>query len=527
MLRAIPRCASRRLRHGFSFLVASCAGASVAFVAIAPDGATAVTEHTVAPGETLGEIAVRYGFPVSTLVDVNGLSDPDRIVAGQQLRIPQWVGGSPAAAVTSTRDYVVQPGDTAAAIAGRAGITVEQLTALNTLANPALIFAGQVLRLPGNAPAPGATGTPTAAALHRVQPGDTLTAIAGRYGVWLTDLLALNGLQLDSIIYAGEELLIPGSTAVPASEPAVEWVPYTVQPGDTLGSLASALGVTVAALVEANAITNPNLLVAGSTITLPGRPQGPREAPPPTVSHAIQPGETLSSIAQRYGVTVLDLIEANSIPNVDRIRIGDVIRIPGSAIAASAPAAQPQRVHRVQPGESLSGIAARFGVSVSALAAANGIGSDGIIHPGQVLALPGAVIRELSRDEYAAILDAAAREFGMPPALIKAQAWIESGWQMGVISHANAVGIMQILPTTAEWALEFIIPDAPEWETNARDNARMGAAIMRHWYLQSGGDMDIALAAYYQGWDAVWSIGFYQDTREYIAAVYAFVPRFQ
>jgi LysM repeat protein len=527
MIRAISRCALRRVRQSLSVVLASCAGASLAFVVLAPDRAAAVTEHVVTPGETLGEIAARYGFPVVTLIDVNGLDDPDRIVAGQRLKIPEWVVAAPAAATMSMRDYVVQPGDTAAAIADRAGVTLDWLVEQNSLADPAIIFAGQVLRLPADTPGPAGRAAPTAAGIHRVEPGDTLIRIAERYGVWLSDLLALNELALDSVIFAGEDLLIPGSGAVPASEPQPEWVPYTVQPGDTLGSLAAALGVTVAALVEANRLPDPDFLVAGATITLPGRPQGPREAPPPTVSHAIQPGESLSSIAERYGVTVLDLIEANSIANLDLIRIGDVIRIPGSAIGAGAPAAQPQRVHRVQPGESLSAIAARFGVSVADLAEANGIGSDRIIHPGQVLVVPGAVIRELSRDEYAAILDAAAREFGMPPALIKAQAWIESGWQMGVISHANAVGIMQILPTTAEWALEFLIPDAVAWETDAHDNARMGAAILRHWYLQSGGDMDIALAAYYQGWDAVWSIGLYEDTRDYIAAVYAFVPRFE
>lgn len=136
---------------------------------------------------------------------------------------------------------------------------------------------------------------------------------------------------------------------------------HTIKAGETLSGIASANGTTVAALVAANGISNPNLIVAGRTLTIPG-------AHPTT--HTVTAGETIASISRRYGTTVSALASANHLSNPNLVRIGQQLTIPagGSSSSSGGP-----RTHVVLPGESLAGIAAQFGVSAASVAAANGI----------------------------------------------------------------------------------------------------------------------------------------------------------
>lgn len=199
---------------------------------ILPIGAA---EHTVAPGEALSIIAAEYAVSVETLVDLNGLDDPDLIYAGQVLDLPD----APTATQQTVATHTVAAGDSLWAIAFRYGMTLDTLASLNAVENPSLIFPGQVLELAADTEAvddaPAATqetddatglgDQPTtssedpAVMVHEVVPGDTLSAIAGRYGLALDSLLATNGLDRSSVIIPGQRIVI--ATTVADIDPAV------------------------------------------------------------------------------------------------------------------------------------------------------------------------------------------------------------------------------------------------------------------------------------------------------------------
>ncbi|MHB8506721.1 MAG: LysM peptidoglycan-binding domain-containing protein, partial [Acidimicrobiales bacterium] len=123
--------------------------------------ATSSASYTVQAGDTLGAIAARYGTTVGALAAANGIGDVNLIFAGQVLAIPAPAGSPAPAAAPSSGTYTVRAGDTLSAIAARYGTTVSQLTSLNGLADPNLIVAGEVLELGSTAAAPAETTTAT------------------------------------------------------------------------------------------------------------------------------------------------------------------------------------------------------------------------------------------------------------------------------------------------------------------------------------------------------------------------------
>jgi len=172
--------------------------------------------------------------------------------------------------------------------------------------------------------------------VHIVQPGETLSGIASRYGVSVTALMQANGLRDADFIWYGQRLVIPGGTA-PAS--AGRSGIYVVQPGDTLSDIAVRHGITVAALVEANSIANADRVYVGQRLTIPGLGSSPVSATHNWRIHRVQPGEHLSGIAARYGTTVAAIARANGIANPSLIYAGQLLRIP--ARASSSVAAPP------------------------------------------------------------------------------------------------------------------------------------------------------------------------------------------
>jgi LysM repeat protein len=142
--------------------------------------------------------------------------------------------------------------------------------------------------------------------------------------------------------------------------------------------------------MAANRIDNPSLIYTGQRLVIPGV-QAAEAAPAELAMHVVAPGETLSAIAQRYGVSLQALVEANSIGDSSRIAAGQRLAIPAPDSAGSAPAAPAAAApseYVVGPGDGLAAIAQQFNTTVAALAAANGIGDPSRIYVGQRLAIP-------------------------------------------------------------------------------------------------------------------------------------------
>lgn len=176
------------------------------------------TVHIVQPGENLFRISLRYGVTVSAIQAANGLAN-DIVYVGQRLIIPTSGGGTapaPPQPVASTGGlYTVQAGDTLSAIALRHGVTSWALVRANNLASANLIYVGQQLIIPGSG-APGTSTPQPVAGTYVVRPGDTLGGIAARFGATAVALAAQNGIANPALIYVGQVLRITGSAITPA-----------------------------------------------------------------------------------------------------------------------------------------------------------------------------------------------------------------------------------------------------------------------------------------------------------------------
>jgi LysM repeat protein len=149
-----------------------------------------------------------------------------------------------------------------------------------------------------------------------VQPGDTLTGIAARYGVSVNRLAQANGLSPDDWVYVGQRLTIPGPPPKPRDT-------YLVRRGDTLSGLARRFGTTVGAIMAANNLTGTTIY-AGQHLVIPGA-QDPSD---PGAGYLVQWGDTLSGLARRFGTTVGAIMAANNLTRTT-IYAGQRLVIPG------------------------------------------------------------------------------------------------------------------------------------------------------------------------------------------------------
>lgn len=158
---------------------------------------------------------------------------------------------------------------------------------------------------------------------HTVKSGETLYSIAWRYGVTVQQVVAANRLANANLIRVGQVLAIPGTGGTTPPPPAI--TRHTVRAGETLYAIALRYGVTVQQIVAANNITNPGLIRVGQVLTIPTRSQTPPTTP---VKYTVKAGDTLYRIAQRYNTTALAIARANNIANLNLIRVGQVLTIP-------------------------------------------------------------------------------------------------------------------------------------------------------------------------------------------------------
>ncbi len=175
---------------------------------------------------------------------------------------------------------------------------------------------------------------------------------------------------------------------------------YTIRPGDTLGSIAARFHVTAGALAQANHISNPNLIYAGRTLTVPDGFSAPTPkpvsiSPAPTSgsgTYTVRSGDNLSSIAARFHTNVATLSQLNGIHNPNLIYVGQHLRTPGAGAtpAPAPPASAPAgTTYTVRSGDTLGAIATRFHTTAGQIASQNGISNPNLIYVGQRLKING------------------------------------------------------------------------------------------------------------------------------------------
>jgi LysM repeat protein len=242
--------------------------------------------------------------------------------------------------------------------------------------------------------------------------------------------------------------------------------------------------------------------------------------------HVVSKGETLSEIAVRYGTTTGALARANGLNDPNLIVAGTRLTVPAGGASGSSVRA----THTIRAGETLWDLAQRFGVSAGSLARANGISNPNFIVAGTSLSVPAdggsstSAPGPVSATEVGYLLEQEAVANGVNPSLIKAMAYQESGWQQDVVSSAGAIGVMQVMPGTARWVNKVLLGGTSLNVRKAHDNIRMGVSYMRY-LLSIMPTQDQALAAYYSGPGNVGSkLRRYQ--RVYVNAVNAHLTRF-
>ena len=370
--------------------------------------------YTVKQGDTLFLIARRFGIRLEDLIAANPqISDPNQIMPGQRICVP--VPQTPEC--PNGTIYTVEKGDSLYTIAQRQGTTVQAILAVNPqITDPNLIIQGQKICIPAaTTPEPPMPYPPPPPCpegfIYTVQSGDSLYSIAQRYGTTLGAIVAANPQISDpNVIQPGQRVCVPIAPAPPCPTGFI----YTVQGGENLYAIAARFGTTVPAIMAVNPqITNPNVIYPGQKICIPIAP-----APecPSGMLYTVMQGDTIYTIATKYGTTVPAIMAANpQITDPNLIYPGQKICIPETQHHEHPKHHEhyPHHMHYehhkhpdhqkpphavycpngfvyiARQGDTLYTIGQRFGVGLEAMIEANPqITDPNLIYPGQRICVP-------------------------------------------------------------------------------------------------------------------------------------------
>ncbi|MCW2713273.1 MAG: Lytic transglycosylase catalytic [Frankiales bacterium] len=270
----------------------------------------------------------------------------------------------------------------------------------------------------------------------------------------------------------------------------------------------------------------------------------------------VRPGDTLWDLARSHGTTVGELQRLNGLAGNATIYAGKTLNLPGGTAARAASAPGAGRVHVVVSGDTLSGLGKAYGISAGSITSRNALKSS-TIRVGQKLTIPGGaprdelagvpttnagvVIPEAVRRSVAShretlkaakhpgkeqvrkMVGATARQHGVSPSLAVSVAYQESGFQQGVVSGVDAIGVMQVLPSTGRVVAQQHGRTLDLLKT--QDNITAGVLLLKQ-LVRSTGSEDAALAGYYQGLGSISRRGLLPQTHTYIASINRHQSRF-
>ena len=329
---------------------------------------------------------------------------------GYDLRLPPGTGEQFQREIASVpedkrlhwRRYQLSEGETLTAVAHRFKVTTETLLSINSLpADPALP-AGSRLTVPSNTRLAiyrgygGRAGglLESGTGRYRIASGDTLGGIARRFGTTVSSLLAWNGLS-STRIRAGRYLIVkPEGTSAASASPTRRTASstpsptgrYRVRPGDSLSKIGSRFGVSVSQLRSWNGIRGSTIRV-GQTLRVPASAGSIQSGGVSSGAYTVRSGDSLDKIAKRHGITVQQLRAWNGLRGT-MIHPGQkvAVRPPSNATTAAPAQATASSTYVVRRGDTLGGIAARHGVTVASLRRWNNLRSTRIF-PGQSLSV--------------------------------------------------------------------------------------------------------------------------------------------
>lgn len=316
------------------------------------------------------------------MIDTYSLQNWDRVAFSQPIVVvnpskPAGNNGSSSQDAAGQSDvyYIVQSGDTLWGIGSQYNTSPIQIAAWNNITNPNLIYVGQNLLVqkaagsnsssnnqsgdsssdndfdqisykPGNGSNNSSNDKPAANnSAYSVKSGDNLTQIARAHGISLDRLVQLNHISNPNLIYVGQSLIFDDKSSDNGSAPKQssstgqsnnkgQNSAYKVQAGDTLTAIAARYGISVSQLAQANSISDPNLILVGQTINLPGGRQGSAStvsgnrssSSSARGSYVIQSGDTLSSLAAAHGISLSQLVAINHVADPNLIYPGQEIK---------------------------------------------------------------------------------------------------------------------------------------------------------------------------------------------------------
>lgn len=318
--------------------------------------------YTVKRGDTLSNIASRAGVSWREIAEWNQIDPKANLLSGSTLYLynakpiePLKSSNTPA----QPESYVVQSGDTLIGTANRFGLSVTQLATYNNLSSRADLLRGQKLWLvPGKVTAPAVTPaapsrkraqSTTATKSYKVQSGDGLIALAKQFGISTQALADLNGIGSTDSLYVGQTLKIPAdanttsssnSLASRSSSSAVT-SNYKVKSGETLIGIANSLGVSAAQVAAVNSSFDERArLQRGQTIKVPvSASQVDNKLNDKPISYKIRSGDTLIGVANRYKIGVSDLAAANNLSTNSNLILGRSLTIPAAGNRSTATSA--------------------------------------------------------------------------------------------------------------------------------------------------------------------------------------------